>query len=241
MTRALIFTLLIISPAALAQESDFVLPDFVSTDAGVSAPSEPPLPQLQAPSEPRVPPVPVWGSWGGSATVLFTALTEYFVSADVTLVYTIAGKPLPSELVPGEVEGWLAQLGTTLFLGQGGGPLCDGSLFCATRGGGGAALKVGWARGMPSASTGVTRTQTMYFGQVDVAFSYFGIESAPLAPGVQTPELLTRLRAGLHFTSATNRSTSTGFTLLFAAVFQAVPLSRGTQGVSLGLSAGVGF
>lgn len=238
MTRALILLVLISSQLTRAQESEFELPDFVAADAGVAEPSTPPM---LLPPAPRVPLTPRWGAFGGSATALFTALTEYFVSADFTLLYTVAGTPLPSEAVPGEVEGWLAQVGATAFIGQGGGPLCDGSAFCATRGGGGAALKVGWARGMPSASTGVTRTQTMYFGQVDVAFSYFGIESAPLSPGVQTPELLTRLRAGLHFTSATSRSTSTGFTLLFAAVFQAVPISRGTQGVSFGLSIGVGF
>lgn len=241
--------LVLISASALAQSAEeFALPDFNASDAGVDDATETevwpvanaPMPDAVA-TTPTAPPTPTWSRLGGSMAALFTFFTDYFVSAEVTLLYTVVGTPQPSLDAPGEVEGWLAQLGGTSFIGFGGGPLCDGSAFCAARGGGGAAFRVGWARGLPQVSTGLTRTQTMYFGQVDVAFSYFGIESAPLSPGIETPELLTRLRFGLHYTSPTSRVTATGFTIQVAAVAQFIPLSNGTQGVAFGVSGGVGF
>lgn len=232
MTRVAVLTVLI-SSLAFAQEGEFELPSFDAPDTAA--------PDAGPPPAPREPPTPTWLPIGGSLSAMFTAFQEYFMSAELTVLYTALGTPQPSLAVADEVEGWLLQVGGTTFIGAGGGPLCDGTVFCAVRGGVGAAMKVGWARGMPSVSTGVTRTQTMYFGQVDVLFSHFGIESAPLSPGVKTPELLTRLRLGLHLTTNSSRQTSTGFTFLFAAVVQGVPLSRGTQGVSFGLSVGVGF
>ncbi|PZR12693.1 MAG: hypothetical protein DI536_14040 [Archangium gephyra] len=242
MLRALGLTLLLISLRAFAQEADFVLPEFEARDAGFPEPTPPPTPapDAVAPAVPRVPPTPRWAPIGGSLSAMFTAFQEYFLSAELSLLFTTVGVPKASETVPHEFEGWLMQLGGTAFVGTAGNAVCDGTVFCATRGGGGAALKFGWARGLPNVSTGATRPQTMYFGQLDVMFSYFGIESAPLSPGLQTAELLTRLRLGVHLTTG-SRVTSTGFTFLLAGVFQAVPVSNGTQGVSFGANFGVGF
>jgi hypothetical protein len=139
------------------------------------------------------------------------------------------------------VEGFLLQLGAQGDYARVGGPRCGGTALCATRGAGGLALKGGWARGLPSVQDGVARAQTMYFGQLDVLVSHFDIESAPLSPGVHTWELVTRLRLGLHFTSDSNRVTTTGVTLLLAAVIEVIPLSSVTQGVSFGANAGIGF
>ncbi|MGV3622772.1 MAG: hypothetical protein ACO1OB_18275 [Archangium sp.] len=237
--RAVSLVVVLISAAAFAQEDDFALPRFEAADAGVVDLTPPPTPAPDT-APPRTPPTPKWAPLGGSLSAMFTAFQEYFLSAEFTLLFTTVGTPIASPTVSNEYEGWLMQLGGTTFIGTAGGPLCDGSVFCATRGGGGAALKVGWARGLPNVVTGMTRPQTMYFGQLDVMFSFFGIESAPLSPGVQTAELLTRLRLGIHLTTG-SRVTSTGFTFLLAAVIQAVPLSYGTQGVSFGANVGLGF
>ena len=228
------------STAAFAQGEEFPLPEFAAADAGV--PSAPPLPEPEPPpAPPKPPPPPSWSRGGGSLSVLFTALRDYAVTGEISLLGTIAGRPAPSDLVPGEVEGFLLQLGAQGDYARSGGPLCRGTALCATRGAGGLALKGGWARGLPSVQDGVARAQTMYFAQLDVLVSHFDIQSAPLAPGVHTWELVTRLRLGLHFTSESNRVTSTGVTLFLAAVIEAIPLSTGTQGVSFGGSAGIGF
>lgn len=229
----------LISATTFAQESDFVLPEFEARDAGFPEPTPPPTPAPDTVT-PRVPPTPKWAPFGGSLSAMFTAFQEYFLSAEFSLLVTTVGTPTASETAPHEFEGWLLQLGGTAFVGTAGNAVCDGTVFCATRGGGGAALKFGWARGLPNVTTGYTRPQTMYFGQLDVMFSYFGIESAPLSPGLQTAELMTRLRFGVHLTTG-SRVTSTGFTFLIAGVIQAVPVSNGTQGVSFGANLGIGF
>lgn len=242
MTRGLLLVTLV-SAAAWAQGEEFTLPPFEGpSDAGLPAPSAPPLPPPSSlPEPPRPPPPPTWSKLGGSASALFSALRDYSVGAELTLLYAFAGTPGRSPSVPGEVEGALLQAGLQAGYARAGGPLCGGSALCATRISGGVALKGGWARGLPSVRDGVARTQTMYFGELDVLLANFDIESAPLSPGINTWELVTRLRLGLHFTSEASRSTYTGVTLLLAAVLEAIPVSRVTQGISIGGCAGIGF
>lgn len=241
MRRGLLLVTLV-SAAAWAQEEEFSLPPLGQPDAGLPEPSAPPLaPPSPLPEPPRPPPPPTWAKLGGSASAFFTALRDYSVGAEVTLVYALAGTPAHSPTVTGEVEGALLQAGLQAGYARAGGPLCGGSTLCATRISGGVAFKGGWARGLPSVRDGVARAQTMYFGELDVLLANFDIESAPLAPGINSWELLTRLRLGLHFTSEASRSTYTGVTLLLAAVVEAIPLSRVTQGVSIGACAGLGF
>lgn len=243
MTRGLLL-LTIISSVAFAQGEEFGLPAFeeVAVDAGVPDPSAPPLPQPSAlPKPPGPPPPPSWARLGGSTAVMFSALQNYYFGAELALLATVAGVPVSSPTVPGEIEGFLFQLGVQGGYGRVGGLLCSGSTLCATRISGGVAAKAGWARGMPSVRDGVARAQTMYFGQLDVLLSNFDIESAPLAPGLNTWELVTRGRVGLHFTSDASRVTFTGVTLFVAALVEVIPVSSGTRGASIGVSAGVGF
>lgn len=215
-------------------------------DAGVAEqPSPPPLPPPVAPpaaaAPRRPPPVPTWTRAGGSVAVLFSALTFHSLGLEASLLGTLVGRPAPSPEVPGEVEGWLLQGGVEGGYARVGGPPCEGSPLCATRISGGLGAKAGWARGLPQVHDGATRLQTMYFAQLDVLLAHFEIPSAPLSPGVRTWELLTRLRLGLHFTSERSRVTSTGVTFMAAAIVEAVPISSGTQGVSLGFAAGLGI
>lgn len=237
----------LISGLAFAQGEEFSLPPFeeASTpDAGFPEPSKPPMPEVAKPAgPPKPPPEPSWARLGGAVSVLFSALNGYYFGAEVTLLATLAGTPIRSPTVVGEIEGFLLQAGVEGSYGRVGGLLCEGSPFCATRISGGAALKAGWARGMPSVRDSVARAQTMYFGQLDVLLSNFDIESAPLAPGVNAWEMIVRGRLGLHFTSEAARTTFTGVTLFAAALVETIPLSSvsDTRGVTLGFCAGVGF
>ena len=235
--------LTVLSSAAFAQVNEFALPQFEDlADAGLPVPSSPPLPEVvPRPGPPKPPPPPTWSRLGGSTSLLFTALRGYSLGADLSLLARVAGTPVHSPTAPGEVEGCLLSVGAQGGYGRAGGPLCEGTPLCATRISGGLAVKGGWARGLPSIRDGVARAQTMYFGQLDVLLSHYEIESAPLAPGLRTWELVTRLRVGLHFTSDANRATFTGVTLLVAGIVEAIPVSSGTRGVSFGLCGGLGF
>ena len=237
MLRGLLLVTVCSGPA-FAQVEEFPLPPF-EFDAGVS--SAPPLPQPEPPPVAAKPPPPPFWTGGGSASLNFSALRDYSLGGEVTLLTTVWGTPAPSEEEPGHVEGFLFQVGVQGDYARSGGPVCRGTPFCATRFSGGAALKGGWARGLPGLSDHATRTQTMYFAQLDVLLSHFDIESAPLAPGLKTWELVTRLRLGLHFIAPANRLTSAGVAFLVAAVIEAIPVSAGTQGVSFGASVGAGF
>jgi hypothetical protein len=247
---------LVLSSPAVAQSTppdEFSLPTFDNAPTPpeppppVPQPFTPDAPQLTQPPTPqprmlaRPPPEPTWARLGASASLLATGLTGYYVGGDLALMVTVLGTPINSETVPGEVEGWVMQLGAEGAYGKAGTKQCQGALFCATRISGGLVLKGGWARGLPHIGDGITRLQTMYFAQAEVLLSHFLIESAPLVPGVRTWELLTRVRFGLHFTSEASRVTSTGVTLMVAAVIEAVPVSKGTQGVAFGASFGAGF
>lgn len=236
--------LAMVSGVAYAQGEEFTLPPFEEgpADAGLPDPSAPPLPPVAPPpGPPKPPPPPTWARLGGSASAVFSALENYYLGGELALLVTVFGVPVHSPVVPGEVEGFLLQAGLEGGYGRAGGLVCSGSAFCGTRASGGVALKGGWARGMPSLRDGATRAQTMYFGQVDVLLSNFDIESAPLSPGRNTWELLTRLRVGLHFTSDASRVTFTGVTLFAAAMVEVIAASRFTRGVSLGLCLGIGF
>ncbi len=244
--RAWLLALVVGSTASAQAVEEFALPAFAA-DAGVPDEPEgadagvPSAPPLLPPPAPVRPPPPRWARVGGSLSLLFTGLTQVFLGGEVTLLGTLAGTPAPSTEALGEAEGWLFQAGVQGGWGRVGAPQCRGSAFCATRAFGGVSFKGGWARGTVSLVDGVTRAQTMYFGQLDVDAAHFDIESAPLSPGRRTWELLTRLRAGLQWTSANTRATTTGVTLLGAAVVEAIPVSDGTQTVSLGFSLGLGF
>lgn len=235
--------LTVISSAAFAQVDEYALPQFEDlSDGGLPESTSPPLPELvPLPGQAKPPPLPTWSRLGGSASLLFTALRDYYLGAELALLATVGGTPVHSPSVPGEVEGFLFQVGAQGGYGRAGGLLCQGTVMCGRRISGGLALKGGWARGLPNVLSAVARAQTMYFGQLDVLLSHYEIESAPLAPGVRTWELVTRLRVGLHFTSDASRVTFTGVTLLVAALVEAIPLSSSTRGVSFGLCAGIGF
>lgn len=236
---------------ALAQQTtpdEFSLPTF--TPPPVEQPvNQPPVadptPPPQAPLNPlpvsRPLPDPTWARLGVSASLLVTGLTTYFVGGDLALLVNVLGLPLSSETVPGEVEGWVLLLGAEGGYGRAGGAACEGSLFCASRASGGLLVKGGWARGLPHVGDSITRLQTMYFAQLEVLLAHYNIPSAPLSPGIKTFELLTRLRVGFHFTGDSSRVTSTGITLMAAAVVEVIPVSNGTQGVALGASVGAGF
>lgn len=243
------------SSAAVAQvDADFALPDFAQ-DAGVPAPSPPPLlpptplpgpppgpPAAARPQKPPPPPPPPsWSPLGGSTSLQFSGFKDVALTGELSLLAALPTTPHHSDEVPGEVEGALFMVGAQGLYGRVSGELCRGTAFCATRVGGGAVFKGGWARGLPSVKTGVARAQTMYFAELDVLLTHFSIESAPLSPGVRTFELLTRLRLGLHFTSDAARVTFTGVTLLLAGVVEVIPVSSGTQGISFGAAAGIGF
>jgi hypothetical protein len=233
----------LMSGAAFAQGEEFSMPAFsTAADAGLPVPTAPPLPVVEPrPGPPRPPPPPTWSRIGGSTSLLFAGLRDYYLGAELSLLATLAGTPEHSPSVPGEVEGFLFQLGAQGGYGRGGGPLCLGSPPCATRVTFGLAVKGGWARGLPHIGDGVARAQTMYFGQLDVLAGHYEIESAPLSPGVRTWELIARLRLGLHFTSDASRATFTGVTLFLAALIEVIPVSSATRGVSIGACGGIGF
>lgn len=240
---AILITL--ISGLAFAQGEEFSLPEFeenASPDAGFPEPSTPPMPEVAKPQgPPKPPPDPSWARLGGSVSVLFSALQSYYFGAELTLLATVAGTPVRSPTVVGEIEGFLLQVGGQASYGRVGNLICEGSPFCAQRISGGASVKGGWARGMPSVRDNVARTQTMYFGQFDLLASNFNIESAPLAPGVNAWELIVRGRLGVHFTSDAARTTFTGVTVFLAALVEGIPASAVSRGVTFGFSAGVGF
>ncbi len=175
------------------------------------------------------------------ASVLVTGSDSFFVGGDFSMLLTVAGEPKPSDSVPGEVEGWVLQTGLDGGYGRAMRRQCGRSFLCAARGFGGLTLKAGWARALPGVVTGVARLQTMYFAQLDTLLSRFDIASAPLSPGLRTWELLLRLRIGLNFTPEGTRVSSAGVTFTGAVVVEAIPVSTGTQGVSVGGSLGVGF
>ncbi|MFO0601404.1 MAG: hypothetical protein U0228_39250 [Myxococcaceae bacterium] len=242
-------------PCRAEQPDEFSLPQF-AIDAGTPEPPPAP-PPFELPEDdtrgvpppeldptlapPAPPPPPTWARLGVSATLVATALTTYFFGGDLAVLVTALGTPEHSKTVPGEVEGWVMQVGLEGGYGRAGGALCDGAIFCASRAFGGLVLKTGFARGLPHLGDSITRLQTFYFAQAEAALSHYDIPSAPLAPGVKTFELLTRLRFGLHLTSESNRRGSTGVTLMIAAIVEGVPVSKGTQGIAFGLSAGAGF
>lgn len=241
--RAWLLGLLLASPvwAALPDGGvdEFSLPSFgpPPTPEGEPAPSPTSAPAVSPPALR----VPTWARLGLMTSVLVTGSDSFFVGADLAMLVTVAGQPKPSDSVPGEVEGWVLQTGLEGGYGRAMRKQCRSSFLCASRGFGGLTLKGGWARGLPAVVDGVTRLQTMYFAQLDTLLSRFDIPSAPLSPGVRTWELLLRLRIGLHFTAEASRVTSTGVTLTGAVVLEAIPVSTGTQGVSVGGSVGVGF
>ncbi len=242
--RKLLVVLMVFSAEAFAQGEEFSLPAFqdLPADAGLPDPSVPPMPQgTSLPGPPKPPPAPSWSRLGGATSVLFSGLQSYSFSIEVALLVLVVGSLEHSPTVPGEVEGFVFMAGAEAAYGWVGGPLCQGTMFCAKRGGGGLALKGGWARGLPNVRDGVTRAQSMYFAQLDVMASNFDIESAPLAPGVNTWELLTRLRLGFHFTSESARATFTGVTTFAAVFIEAIPVSKATRGITLGGCVGIGF
>lgn len=249
MTRAVLLLGLLLGGRALAQApEEFALPPFeaAAPDAGVErpdagVPSAPPLPVVEAPAPAGAPPPPRWNRLAGFTTLLATGLTQGYLGLEVGVLATVVGTPAPSPEALGEAEGWLLQAGVHGAWGKVATPLCRGTAFCATRTFGGVSVRGGWARGTVALKDGFTRAQTQYFAQLDVDAAYFHIESAPLSPGRDTWELLTRLRLGLQWTAPGARLTTTGVTLLGAAVLEAVPLGDGTQTVSLGASVGFGF
>lgn len=245
MRGVLLSGLLMFAATAFAQQTpdEFALPDFgPPPEPQPEQPAPQPSPPPAAPQPvSRPPPEPTWARLGVAASLLATGLTTYFVGGDLALLVSVLGTPVSSDTVPGEVEGWVLLLGAQGGYGRAGGAVCEGGLFCAARVSGGLVVKGGWARGLPHVGDSITRLQTLYFAQAEVLLSHYEIPSAPLSPGVRTFELLTRLRFGASFTSEKSRVTSTGITLSVAAVIEAVPASRGTQGVAFGASVGAGF
>ena len=235
----------LISGLAFAQGEEFSLPQFeesATPDAGLPEPTTPPMPEVaKAPGPPKPPPEPSWARLGGSVSALFSALQSYYFGVELTLLATVAGTPIRSPTVTGEIEGFLFQAGVQAAYGRVGHSFCEGTPFCAQRISGGASAKAGWARGMPNIRDNVARAQTMYFGQVDVLLSNFNIESAPLAPGVNAWEMIVRGRVGLPFTSEAARTTFTGVTLFVAGLVEGIPASSVTRGVTIGFCAGIGF
>jgi hypothetical protein len=248
-TRAVLLVglVLVVGPARAQAPEEFPLPAFdaPAADGGVDAadagvPSVPPLPAPTV-GAPVPPPPPRWNPLAGFTTLLVTGLTQGYLGLEVGVLGTVVGTPAPSREVLGAAEGWLLQAGVHGAWGKVATPLCRGTAFCATRTFGGVSVRGGWARGTVALKDGLTRAQAQYFAQLDVDASYFHLESAPLAPGRSTWELLTRLRLGLQWTAPGARLTTTGVTLLGAAVLEAVPLGAGTQTVSVGASVGFGF
>lgn len=237
--------------AGLADEPEtYELPSFGLEADGGAADEEPAFPSdggvlvvpplAPAPSTRPAPP-PRWGRISGGVSLLATGLTQVFLGAEVALFGALAGTPAPSENHVGHAEGWLLMAGAHGAWGAVGADGCRGTPLCGTRGLGGLSLKGGWAHGLVDVSDGVAHPQAMYFAQLDVALSRFEIESAPLAPGLSTWELLTRLRLGLHWTSGDAATNSNAFRFMATLVFEAIPVSDGTQTVSLGASLGLGF
>jgi hypothetical protein len=242
--RLVAIAVTLVRVVGFAEEPEiYELPNFDPPDAGVVAaptPMEPPAPPPAAPT-PRPLPPPSWGRISGAASLLATAFTQVFVGADVGLFGTIAGTPADSAEHPGFGEGWLLQVGAHAAWGAVASEWCRGTPLCGSRGLGGLALKGGWARGRLGLTDAVAHPQTMYFAQLDVALSHFSIESAPLSPGRRTWEFLTRVRLGLHWTSPDAASSTGALRLVATIVLEAIPVSDGTQTVSLGASVGLGF
>lgn len=222
--------LLVLSAGALAQENEFELPTFGRPDAGVSVAED-------AHSLP--PPPTVWQPFGGTLMASFNAFQNYEFAVDASLYGLAHGLPHASDEAPGEVEGWVVQVGANGSFGRVGGAICDGVGLCGTRVTGGASSRVGFARGVPGVRDGKTRFQTMYFGQLDVLLGRFGIESAPLAPGFGTWEFITRLRAGVQISSESARTSPVTAIFIFAVNVQTIIVGDGTRGVLIGGSAGL--
>ena len=82
--------------------------------------------------------------------------------------------------------------------------------------------------------------ETMAAGGRILAATHRHVQPA-IAPGVNTWELLTRFRLGLHFTSESARATFTGVTTFAAVFIEAIPVSQATRGITLGGCLGIGF
>lgn len=172
---------------------------------------------------------PAWLPIGAHGALLATGLRDTARSAELSLYLTVGPSP---RAVGGELEGWRVQLGAQAGGSVVGGAVCHGGGGCVKRVFAGVSLRVGLLRGFPIGASGP-------FGQVDVLGAYAQRRSAPLLPGLQTGELLTRLRLGWQWAPPT--PTRDGWTFFVAAVAEALPLPGETQGVSFGLALGAGL
>lgn len=255
--RGLVVTVVLASSAALAQAEEYALPDFAHPDAGAPAPqpgadefalpdfarvpstSPPPLMQGPVQSAPLPPPPPRWAPFSATINAGLAGLTSYEGWFDGGLYGLAYSTQRVSDDQPGELEGWLLQVGASASFGFTGGAFCQGSAFCGNRLTGGGSARLGWGHGTPGVRDGVTRPRFFTFGQLDALLGHFTVESAPLSPGVRTWEFVTRLRGGVMINTGGGTATSSGVTFSFAAVVQLVAVGQGTQGVLLGAAVGL--
>lgn len=172
---------------------------------------------------------PAWLPIGAHGAVLATGGRDTAFGQELSLYVTIGPSP---RAVGAELEGWRVQLGGQAGSSTVGGALCDGGFGCVRRAFAGVSLRVGFLRGFPIGASGP-------FGQWDVLGAYVQRKSAPLAPGLDNGELLTRLRLGWQW--APPSPTRDGWTFFVAAVVEVLPLPGETQGVSVGLALGAGL
>lgn len=172
---------------------------------------------------------PAWLPIGAHAAALATGLRDTAMGGEVSLYLTLGPAP---RAVGEALEGWRVQLGAQVGRSVVGGAVCHGGSGCVNRAFAGVSLRVGFLRGFPIGASGP-------FGQWDVLGTYVQRKSAPLLPGLDQGELLTRLRLGWQWAPPT--PTRDGWTFFVAAVVEALPLPGETQGVSFGLALGAGL
>ncbi|MEW5739532.1 MAG: hypothetical protein AB1938_11435 [Myxococcota bacterium] len=243
--------------SAFAQD-EFSLPPFARPpvpDAGVVAPSPPPMPPPDVapepavdtnsplpptpPAAPRPPPELRWNRIAGTMSGLFLALQNVYLGGELSFLGGF-GAPERSQTEPGNAEGWLMQVGVQASYGRLTGPVCLGSAFCGARYAGGLAVKGGWGRGVPDRN-GWTKAGLMFYAQVDVLAGYLDIPPAPLAPGASSWEGIARLRLGLHYASLGATAAVNKVTLNAAFIIEGIPFSGTAKGVSLGAALGIAF
>lgn len=170
-----------------------------------------------------------WSPIGFQASVGVTALNHAVLFTDVALYVTLGPAPRSSAQTD-ELRGWRVQLGVAAGAGLLGGDLCE--RFCAERIFAGPSLRLGWLHGYAIGATGP-------FGRLEVLGGHALRSSAPLSPGLDAFELLTRLQLGWQW--APPSPAHDGWTFFFATVMEVQALSGETQGLVLGLSLGAGL
>lgn len=257
----LAFCCSLIAPLAFAQSEDFELPVF-QRDAGVSAPTPPPLTPAPAipslPQPPTAPPPaddvsslpegpaqpPRWDRGSFSVEGVLAGLRNLYAGLEIFAGFVLGSPEVTSEdpkLRRRDVRGWVVVPGVDVIWGRLSGPVCGGSDFCGQRWGGAGAVRVGHALGA-ARNDGTVRLTRLFFGQLAVQGIFVNVPPAPLTQGTRWGELVLRTSGGLQLNTAGPKLTGQrGLVAHFSVFFEYLFFSPVGDGPQVGITLGVGF